>query len=202
MAAIFWLGENVIWPGICICCKVICWLCENLIWPGICICYRALLRGFLLCADGAYVCATDRQCRTSAIVTIALVLLVSLCYILIVEFLAWLQRTIESCRRVLDATFHDFSHFLGDIGPRAERREANTFINTRMVHHDYHRLHSPGNHTRNHDAQKYRHVSRASAEREILRMRQNSHIYEGTERLNAYYNDEFNAWFVGRSRWT
>lgn len=51
----------------------------------------------------------------------------------------------------------------------------------------------------NHDHQKRKHETRASAEREVDRMRWKG--LPDSERMNVYYNDELDGWFVGRSRW-
>ena len=49
----------------------------------------------------------------------------------------------------------------------------------------------------NHDDRKYPHTSRESVEMEVRRMKR--HGYEGSDRLNVYYNESMHAWFVGRS---
>jgi hypothetical protein len=51
----------------------------------------------------------------------------------------------------------------------------------------------------NHDHTKVKHESRQTAEREIQRMQRTGR--HDSERLNAYYNDDRNGWFVGRSKW-
>jgi hypothetical protein len=51
----------------------------------------------------------------------------------------------------------------------------------------------------NHDDEKHKHASQEEAEAEISRMRRNG--YHGSDRLNAYYNDELQGWFVGRSKY-
>jgi hypothetical protein len=49
----------------------------------------------------------------------------------------------------------------------------------------------------NHDHLKYMHSSRQSAEAEVRRMKQTG--FEGSERLNAYFNCEHGGWYVGKS---
>ena len=49
----------------------------------------------------------------------------------------------------------------------------------------------------NHDHQKHPHATRAHAEAEMRRMKQ--YGYEGSERLNVYYNRDYGSWYVGRS---
>lgn len=51
----------------------------------------------------------------------------------------------------------------------------------------------------NHDDQKYKHTTRESAEREKDRMQRQG--VPGSQRLNVYYNQELDGWFVGRSSW-
>ena len=51
----------------------------------------------------------------------------------------------------------------------------------------------------NHDHLKHRHSTQEEAEREIRRMR--SVGKDGCERLNAYYNNERDGWYVGRGQW-
>eukprot|EP00978_Attheya_sp_CCMP212_P040721 scaffold225471_cov48-Attheya_sp.AAC.1 len=51
----------------------------------------------------------------------------------------------------------------------------------------------------NHDNLKYPHPTRESANREVLRMQTQG--YEGSARLNVYYNSDREAWFVGKSSW-
>jgi hypothetical protein len=51
----------------------------------------------------------------------------------------------------------------------------------------------------NHDDTKVKHESRQAAEREIRRMQTVG--LPGSERLNAYYNEDRGGWFVGRSKW-
>jgi hypothetical protein len=51
----------------------------------------------------------------------------------------------------------------------------------------------------NHDHLKHKHTTREKAEQEIRRMK--SIGKDGCERLNAYYNDELDGWFVGRGQW-
>lgn len=52
---------------------------------------------------------------------------------------------------------------------------------------------------RDHDNIKKRHPTRRSAELEILRMRGQN--LPGSDRLNAYYNERYNSWFVGKSKY-
>ncbi len=49
----------------------------------------------------------------------------------------------------------------------------------------------------NHDHLKYMHSSRENAEAEVCRMKLIG--FEGSERLNAYYNSEHRGWYVGKS---
>lgn len=53
--------------------------------------------------------------------------------------------------------------------------------------------------SKDHDNIKKRHPSRRSAELAILRMRGQN--LPGSERLNAYYNEKYDAWFVGKSKY-
>jgi hypothetical protein len=53
-------------------------------------------------------------------------------------------------------------------------------------------LSNPNN---NHDDGKFKHSTRRGAEAEANRMRRRG--YEGSERLNVYYNDELRGWYVG-----
>ena len=48
----------------------------------------------------------------------------------------------------------------------------------------------------NHDQHKVKHSTRASAEVEIRRMKESGR--DECERLNVYYNDEYEGWFIGR----
>jgi hypothetical protein len=52
---------------------------------------------------------------------------------------------------------------------------------------------------KDHDHGKHKHPTKESAEREIHRMK--SVGKDGCERLNAYYNDGLDAWYVGNSHW-
>jgi hypothetical protein len=54
------------------------------------------------------------------------------------------------------------------------------------------------NPSNNHDKEKHRHATRADAQAEIHRMQR--HGYEGSERLTEYYNDELQAYFIGRNQ--
>jgi hypothetical protein len=49
----------------------------------------------------------------------------------------------------------------------------------------------------NHDHLKNMHSSQDSAEAEVSRMKETG--FEGSERLNAYYNSEHGGWYVGKS---
>lgn len=49
----------------------------------------------------------------------------------------------------------------------------------------------------NHDHEKHPHATREDAEAEVLRMKRLG--YEGSARLQIYYNRQLRAWFVGRS---
>ena len=51
----------------------------------------------------------------------------------------------------------------------------------------------------NHDHLKHKHPTQEMAEREIRRMK--SVGKDGCERLNAYYNNERDGWYVGRGQW-
>ena len=51
----------------------------------------------------------------------------------------------------------------------------------------------------NHDHSKHQHPSRDAAEAEVRRMQRCG--YPGSERLNVYYNREYEAWFTGRSKY-
>ena len=51
----------------------------------------------------------------------------------------------------------------------------------------------------NHDHMKHQHASRESAIAEVNRMQQ--HGYEGSGRLNVYYNRQLEGWYVGRSKY-
>ena len=48
----------------------------------------------------------------------------------------------------------------------------------------------------NHDHLKFKHRTQRDAQAEVDRMRREGR--EGSERLNAYYNDERKGWFVGK----
>jgi len=48
----------------------------------------------------------------------------------------------------------------------------------------------------NHDHLKFKHRTQRDAQAEVDRMRREGR--EGSERLNAYYNDERTGWFVGK----
>ena len=61
----------------------------------------------------------------------------------------------------------------------------------------YDACYTSSNPRNNHDQQKFKHSTRASAEAEIRRMKE-SGCYDECERLNTYYNDEYEGWFVGR----
>jgi hypothetical protein len=58
------------------------------------------------------------------------------------------------------------------------------------------RISNPQN---NHDHLKKRHRTKAAAEDEVRRMQMQR--VDGYERLNAYYNEDYECWFVGRSKW-
>lgn len=58
---------------------------------------------------------------------------------------------------------------------------------------------SYGSSGNNHDNLKHKHPTKESAEREIHRMK--SVGKDGCERLNAYYNDGLDGWYVGNSHW-
>ena len=57
------------------------------------------------------------------------------------------------------------------------------------------------NQSNNHDNIKFKHSTQASAEAEVRRMQ--GARYDGSERLNVYYNRDLGGWFVGRGwkRW-
>jgi hypothetical protein len=48
----------------------------------------------------------------------------------------------------------------------------------------------------NHDHLKFKHRTQRDAQAEVDRMRREGR--EGSERLNAYYNDERKGWFIGK----
>ncbi|KAJ1479805.1 hypothetical protein T484DRAFT_1958041 [Baffinella frigidus] len=56
---------------------------------------------------------------------------------------------------------------------------------------------SYSNPNNNHDDRKHRHNSQGAAEAEVRRMQR--HGYEGSERLQTYYNQERGGWYIGRS---
>ena len=60
----------------------------------------------------------------------------------------------------------------------------------------YDACYTSSNPRNNHDQQKFKHSTRASAEAEIRRMKESGR--DECERLNVYYNDEYEGWFVGR----
>ena len=88
-----------------------------------------------------------------------------------------------------------------------ERQEHNSqyepTINSRQVGSDYRsgtrqgeiRYSNPQN---NHDHTKYRHATQEDAEKEVARMQQSG--YDGSERLQVYYNKELGSWFTGKSK--
>ena len=51
----------------------------------------------------------------------------------------------------------------------------------------------------NHDHLKVKHETQRDAQAEVDRMRREG--YEGSEKLNEYYNDERNGWYVGNKGW-
>lgn len=51
----------------------------------------------------------------------------------------------------------------------------------------------------NHDHKKIPHPSKESAEKEVERMRRRK--YQGSDKLNSYYNSDREQWFVGRRRY-
>ena len=51
----------------------------------------------------------------------------------------------------------------------------------------------------NHDHLKVKHKTQRDAQAEVDRMRREG--YEGSEKLNEYYNDERNGWYVGNKGW-
>lgn len=51
----------------------------------------------------------------------------------------------------------------------------------------------------NYDHLKAKHPMREAAEAEVRRMKRSGH-YEGSDRLDAYYNSDMKGWFVGRRK--
>mmetsp|Transcript_30611 Transcript_30611/g.65776 ORF Transcript_30611/g.65776 Transcript_30611/m.65776 type:complete len:208 (+) Transcript_30611:138-761(+) len=180
-----WVG--LIWPAIRLCGKGSFWLCANLIWPGICQCAKGIWSIVFQSAKGVWLCANDSACIESskeAVAKVAAALVMLYLFVRMIQWLSWMIRCLFWLYE--NWTSNSIHTFVAKGGE------------TRMINPC---CHIPGN-RRNHDHLKHRHVSRASAEAEVYRMRQNSHIYEGTERLNAYYNERLQAWFVGRSGWS
>ena len=58
---------------------------------------------------------------------------------------------------------------------------------------------SYSNPRKNHDNNKVMHPSRWSAEKEKKRLKRVG--FEGSEKLNVYFNKELRGWFVGKSKW-
>jgi len=65
------------------------------------------------------------------------------------------------------------------------------------IHYSTKRNMSYRNPNINHDHLKFKHSTRANAEEEVGRMKKSGR-YDECERLNVYYNDEYESWFVGR----
>ena len=56
----------------------------------------------------------------------------------------------------------------------------------------------PAKNSNNHDNCKVKHRTRQDAETEADRMRRRG--YEGSERLNTYYNPDLQGWYVGKGK--
>ena len=179
-----WLCTRLICPVACLCSKASASLCTRLVFPGICICAEAIWNGFSLCADGVWVCTNNHACAASVASTL---MMLGIIYILS-------RSSPRSAARLSDARVQRRND-----NPRGRSvteicgwclRDLGAAPWTHAI--------KPHSRRANHDDRKHRHDSQASAEREIRRMRVNPHIYEDTARLNAYYNRELGAWFVGR----
>ena len=84
------------------------------------------------------------------------------------------------------------------FGPSPEQEELEALLNQIMCYGTTNN-HSTSykNRSNNHDHLKVKHSTQASAEAEVRRMTKSGR-YEECERLNVYYNDEYEGWFVGR----